>query len=221
MNPPAALEAKGVCFAYGKGSRAYRFSDWDASFPAGSITAISGPSGCGKSTRLYLLGLMLRPQRGRVYLGGERVDDLPDAGRSALRARSFGFVFQDAILDATRTVLDNVVEAAIYRGEQPHVSRLRAQELIEHLGVTVPLARRPGEISGGQAQRIATCRALLGAPAVLLADEPTGNLDPESADAVLAAFREHADAGGCVVMVTHDPLVARRADAQVMLEAAT
>lgn len=212
------LEAREVSFTYRAGASAFAVAGWSAQFHVGSITAVTGPSGCGKSTRLYLLGLMLGLDGGAICLDGRPVHDLPDAARSALRAHRFGFVFQDAALDPTRTVLDNIVETALYRGQRRAEVTTRAADLMERFAIAVPPNRRPGQISGGQAQRIALCRALLSRPDVVLADEPTGNLDPASAEAVLLALREHADAGGCVVVVTHDPQVARWADQRLALE---
>jgi putative ABC transport system ATP-binding protein len=116
--------------------------------------------------------------------------------------------------------LDNVVETALYRGQRRRDVTTRAVDLMERFDIAVPANRRPGQISGGQAQRIALCRALLSRPDIVLADEPTGNLDPVSANAVLSALREHADEGGCVVVVTHDSAVARWADQRITLERA-
>lgn len=194
-------------------------ADWSAEFPAGSISAITGPSGCGKSTSLYLLALMLRLRTGAVRLGGRRVDDLPDAERARIRAEKFGFVFQDAALDPTRTVLANVLETALYRGLDPRGLKGRAIELLTTMGVDVPAERLPGQISGGQAQRIALCRALVGNPAVVFADEPTGNLDASSTETVLAMLRQRADQGSAVIVITHDQRVAAWGDFQHALVA--
>lgn len=214
----ALLVARDVGFAYPGARDVPVVENWDAAFHGGSITAMTGPSGSGKSTRLYVLAMMLHLTSGRIELDGERVDDWSDAARTALRAHRFGFVFQDAALDPSRSVIDNVVEAALYRGQDRRAVVPRGLQLMERFGITVPARRKPGQISGGQAQRIALCRALVGAPDILLADEPTGNLDGASADVVLGAFREHADAGGCVIVVTHDESVANRADARVQIE---
>lgn len=210
--------ARDVGFAYPGARDVPVVEHWDAAFHPGSITAMTGPSGSGKSTRLYVLAMMLHLTSGRIELDAERVDDLPDAERTALRAHRFGFVFQDAALDPSRSVIDNIVEAALYRGQDRDDAVARGRDLMEQFGITVPPQRKPGQISGGQAQRIALCRALVGSPGILLADEPTGNLDTASADVVLGAFREHADAGGCVIVVTHDESVAKRADDRVRIE---
>ncbi|MGA7149601.1 MAG: ATP-binding cassette domain-containing protein [Microbacterium sp.] len=210
------LEARDLTFSYARGV-APVIEGWSAQFPAGTTTALTGPSGRGKSTILYLLGLMLRPRSGQVLVGGTAVSGLHDAAKAHLRADRFGFVFQDAALDQTRTVIDNVIEAALYRGDRRDRVSLHARELLERFGVDVPPNRKPGQVSGGQAQRIALCRALLGAPSILLADEPTGNLDPQTTDLVVGALRDHAANGATVVIVTHSPDVANACDRRIQL----
>lgn len=213
------LAAHEIGFRYGGADEDYRLDGWSAAFPRGAVTAMTGPSGCGKSTRLYLLALMLRIHSGTIELDGRRVDNLPDAARAELRATRFGFVFQDAALDTSRSVLDNILETTLYRGERAADHRARALDLLHELDVVVPADRKPGQVSGGQGQRIATCRALLARPDLILADEPTGNLDPASSAVVLAALRRHTDEGGAVIIVTHDPVVAAWADHRLELQA--
>lgn len=213
--PALLLEARDITFGYIPGSPVLR--ELSADFAAGSMTAMTGPSGRGKSTLLYLLGLMLRPSSGQILIGGFDVGGLRDAARARLRADRFGFVFQDAALDATRTVLDNITETALYRQEsRRHVER-RALGLLDRFEVDLPASRKPGQVSGGQAQRIALCRALLNSPQILLADEPTGNLDPATSDLVVGALREHAHAGNAVIVVTHSPDVAAASDVEIRL----
>ena len=178
---------------------------------------MTGPSGRGKSTLLYLLGLMLKPSAGHVLIEGADASRLSDSRRADLRARYFGFVFQDSALDATRTVLDNVLETALYRNAPRKAARSRAHDLMEQFGVNIRASARPGQVSGGQAQRIALCRALLNDPLVLLADEPTGNLDPASANLVIDALHAQARSGAAVIVVTHDPTLVARCDRKINL----
>ncbi|MES2866926.1 ABC transporter ATP-binding protein [Microbacterium sp.] len=215
MDESYALEARDVTFGYVPGSPV--LDRWSAGFPTGSMTALTGPSGRGKSTLLYLLGLMLHPGDGEVLLDGRPTRPLSDAKRAHLRAERFGFVFQDAALDATRTVLDNVIETSFYRADRRKEAINRALELLDLFGVDVPPRRKPGQVSGGQAQRIALCRALLNEPGVLLADEPTGNLDPVTTDLVVSALRDHARSGAAVIVVTHTPHVAEACDREIRL----
>lgn len=181
-------------------------------FSDASITAVTGPSGRGKSTLLYVLGLLLRPTRGRVLLDGVAVDQARDATRSRLRATTFGFIFQDASLDASRTIEDGVVEPALYAGSRRAEVLPVARRLLTELGVVARADHLPGEISGGQAQRVAVCRALVNDPRVILADEPTGNLDRDNARIVLDALRGATSSGRTVVVATHDPFVLDYAD---------
>lgn len=191
--------------------------EWSAGFRAGEVVAVTGPSGQGKSTLLYLLGLMLKPGGGEVLLDGIPVHALPDRRRAQLRAYEFGFVFQDAALDQSRTVLDNILETVLYRGGDRRTASARAYELMEQFGVGLRAGAKPGQVSGGQAQRIALCRALLGDPRVLLADEPTGNLDPASSDVVVDALHTQANRGATVIVVTHDPALVARCDRRIDL----
>ncbi|PWC04186.1 ABC transporter ATP-binding protein [Agromyces badenianii] len=211
----ALLAADGLSFGYD--SRSLLLDGWSADFHAGEVVAVTGPSGRGKSTLLYLLGMMLKPVGGRVLVDGEAAQGLPDRDRAALRSSTFGFVFQDAALDASRTVLDNILETVLYRGDDRRAATGRAHELMDQFGVALRAGAKPGQVSGGQAQRIALCRALLGDPRILLADEPTGNLDPASSDVVVTALHEQARRGAAVIVVTHDPALIARCDRELML----
>lgn len=212
----ALLRAQGVSFRY-RSSQEDVLAGVDLPVAPRALTALTGPSGSGKSTLLYLLALMLRPSSGEVWLGGQATSGMLDHERAALRAHRYGFVFQDASLDPTRTVLDNVVETALYRDEDRAVALIRGRELLEQFGVGHRAAHRPGEISGGQAQRIALCRALLHQPDVVVADEPTGNLDAASTEVVLQALRDEAQRGATVVIATHEAHVVAACDQRVDL----
>lgn len=169
-----------------------------------SVTALVGRSGSGKSTLLYLLGLMITPNSGRITINGKDTAGLPDWRRAQLRAQLMGFVFQDAILDPARSVLDNVLEGTLYGPGDPGKARERALQLLSEFRVEVDPRRRPGQISGGQAQRVALCRAFIHEPRIVLADEPSGNLDDETASLVWDALTARARAGAVVIVATHD-----------------
>lgn len=209
------IEVQNVSFDYVRGRPVV--DRWSATFSAGTMTALTGPSGRGKSTILYLLGLMLRPGAGEIAVDGQATARMNDLQRARLRAGMFGFVFQDAALDSTRTLIDNVTEPAFYRGDDRAAAAIRGRALLSRFGVDLPPGRKPGQVSGGQAQRIALCRALITDPRIILADEPTGNLDPTTSSAVVDALREHARAGAAVVVVTHSPIVATLCDEEIRL----
>lgn len=211
------LSVADLSFRYGKDG-AELFGGLTHTFTSGAITAVTGASGRGKSTLLYVLGLLLRPSAGHVRLGGRSLSDLPDGSRSAIRASTVGFVFQDASLDPRRSVLDNVCEPAVYAGLDMTDTRDRARALVERLAPGIDTRRRPGQISGGQAQRIAIARALINGPTVVLADEPTGNLDAENTASVLHLLRDAAERGTTVVVATHDPSVSDFADEILTLQ---
>lgn len=173
-------------------------------FEPGTLTVLTGPSGCGKSTLLYILALLLTPTSGEVLWDGKPVAQLSDAARARLRAQHSGFVFQDSLLDPSRTALDNVLEASWVARQHSGKAQRRAQELLEQLGLRDRASHRPREISGGQAQRIALARALVREPTVIFADEPSGNLDHESADTVWEILHNSAADGATVLVATHD-----------------
>jgi putative ABC transport system ATP-binding protein/lipoprotein-releasing system ATP-binding protein len=210
------IEVEDLRFSYRRGGEEL-FGGLTCAFPAGQVTVVTGPSGAGKSTLMYLLGLLLTPTGGAVLYDGRRASALRDRERSRLRATDVGFVFQDAALDQSRTVLDNVVEGALYRGTSRRRTEARARGLLDRFGVELRETHRPGEVSGGQAQRIGLCRALIKEPVMVLADEPTGNLDRASADVVLDALVEVARTGATVVTSSHDPAVVERGDRVVAL----
>lgn len=215
----AELSVADLRFAYTRGAEEL-FDGLTHRFTPGAVTALTGPSGRGKSTLLYVLGLMLTPSAGVVRLGDVDASALPDRRRARLRATSVGFVFQDAELDPSRPILDSVVEPGLYAGLSRRELEGRARILLERFGLGHRAEHRPGQVSGGQAQRVAVCRALVNTPAVVLADEPTGNLDPTTAalvmDLLLAQTREQ---GASLVLVTHSDAAAARADRVLRLTA--
>lgn len=216
-NVTPVLTVQGLRFSYPKGGEEL-FNGLTHDFSLGRVTAVTGESGSGKSTLLYVLGLLLTPASGQVWIAGQDTTGAPDAERSAIRASRIGFVFQDAELDPSRRVLDSVLEPAMYAGHSRADKRARALELLGRFGVAHRATHRPGQVSGGQAQRVAVCRALLLDPSIVLADEPTGNLDRDNAELVLGALQTAArDHQATVVIATHDPFVLEHADEVVSL----
>jgi putative ABC transport system ATP-binding protein len=184
----------------------------DLAVAEGEFVSVMGPSGCGKSTLLHLLGGLDRPTRGEVHLGGRRVDQLSEAAWAILRRRQIGFVFQFFNLIGNLTVADNVELPGLLAGLSPREARSRRRELLADLAIEEVAGSVPNRISGGQQQRVALARALVNRPAVLLADEPTGNLDSQSTREVLELLRGHHERGQTIVLVTHDARVASAAD---------
>lgn len=216
MSSGTAVGTRDLTFAYHAGA-APVIDGLSVELPVGAVTTLTGPSGSGKSTLLYLLALMIRPTAGQVVWDQVATSGLSDAQRSRLRATEVGFVFQDALLDPARSVLANVCDSALFAGMPRAVAVSRARELTARFGVEHREDHRPGEISGGQAQRVALCRALLTDPRVIFADEPTGNLDDASAEIVWQALVAHAASGATVVVSTHDRALAARSDREVRL----
>jgi putative ABC transport system ATP-binding protein len=182
----------------------------------GEYVAIVGPSGSGKSTLMHLLGCLDRPTSGTLQVGGRDVSAMSDGELATLRNRTIGFVFQSFQLLARTSALDNVSLPLVYRGVRGAARRDRAAAALESVGLGHRLRHRPGQLSGGEQQRVAIARALVGEPSLLLADEPTGNLDTRSGAEVMAALeRLNAERGVAVVVVTHDREVAAMARRRV------
>ena len=178
----------------------------------GEFVAVMGPSGAGKSTLLHILGLIDRPTMGELLLKGKKTHEMNEKERAALRNRFLGFVFQAHYLLPEFTALENVAIPLIIGGLDPTQAKRRAQGVLERVGLAPRLHHKPSELSGGEQQRVAVARALINNPALLLADEPTGNLDRETGLQLIELLLElHQERGMTVVMVTHDPLLASKA----------
>jgi putative ABC transport system ATP-binding protein len=191
--------------------------DVDLTIGRGEYVSVMGRSGSGKSTLLHLLGLLDRPTGGTYVLDGVDTADLNERQRARLRAQRIGFVFQSFHLVAHTSALDNVMLGGLYTGRSSRDCRAVAETTLERVGLSSRRQARPDVLSGGERQRVAIARALVNSPTLLLADEPTGNLDSVTASDVLALFGElHAD-GATVVMITHDPDVAAHADRAIRI----
>ena len=183
----------------------------------GEYLSIAGPSGCGKSTLLAILGLLDTPSEGTYYLNGKPVTGLKMSERARIRNREIGFIFQAFNLIGDLTVYENVELPLTYRGMPSSERKRRVQEALERVGMQHRMKHYPSQLSGGQQQRVAVARALAGDPLILLADEPTGNLDSHNGEAVMTLLRELHKAGSTICMVTHDPRYAEFADRTIHL----
>jgi len=191
----------------------------DIELGIGEFVAIMGPSGSGKSTLLHVLGGLEPATSGEIWLRGQRVDGLSTAAWAILRRQHIGFVFQFFNLLSNMTVADNVELPALLAGATPRQARKRREELLTELGISDKADAAPARLSGGEQQRVALARALANEPSVLLADEPTGNLDVEAGAGVLELLRAGADEGRAVVLVTHEHAAASMADRVLRLDA--
>jgi putative ABC transport system ATP-binding protein len=195
----------------------HALSKVDVEIKRGEYVSIGGPSGCGKSTLLSILGLLDSPTEGSYSLNGRSVAELPARERARVRNREIGFIFQSFNLIGDLTVFENVELPLTYRGMRPAERRQRVTEALERVGMAHRAKHLPSQLSGGQQQRVAVARAVAGEPVILLADEPTGNLDSKSGEAVMGLLRELYQSGATICMVTHDPRYARHADRHVYL----
>jgi len=195
----------------------HALSGIDLTIRRGEFVAIAGPSGCGKSTLLSILGLLDSPSGGVYELNGRHVQDLDFAERARIRNREIGFIFQSFNLIGDLTVYENVELPLTYRGMRAAERHERSVKALERVGMGHRAKHLPSQLSGGQQQRVAVARALVGEPSILLADEPTGNLDSRNGDAVMGLLRELHRAGSTICMVTHDPRFTRHAERAVHL----
>jgi ABC-type lipoprotein export system ATPase subunit len=214
----SVLRARGLRKEYGKGEGLVRAVDGvDLDIGAGETVAVMGPSGCGKSTLLHLLGGLDRPSGGEVSLNRRRIDDIGEKALARMRRTDVGFVFQAFHLMEELTAIENVELSALLAGRSPRAARRRAEELLEQVGLTDRARFLPSALSGGQRQRVAIARALSNEPLVVLADEPTGNLDSAAILDVLRLFESLHESGQTLVIVTHDARIAATADRMISM----
>jgi len=216
MEPLISLEAIKKVF-YTDEVETHALADIHLTIARGEYVSIAGPSGCGKSTLLSILGLLDTPTEGTYTLNGQAVAKLDFAARARIRNKEIGFIFQSFNLIGNLTVFENVELPLTYRGMGAGDRKQAALSALERVGMGHRMKHYPSQLSGGQQQRVAVARALGGKPSILLADEPTGNLDSKNGEAVMDLLRELHREGATICMVTHDPRFARHADRQIHL----
>jgi len=213
------IELKGIYKVYDMGEVEVAALDGiDFRMRRGEFVSVVGASGSGKSTLLHILGCLDTATSGSYLLEGQEVTRLPDRELSRIRNRHFGFIFQAYNLLPDMTALENVEQTLVYAGVAPRERRERAARALEQVGLGDRLRHLPSQLSGGQQQRVAIARALINEPTLLLADEPTGNLSSEAGDAILEIITSLHERGMSIVMVTHDPRIARVAERQVVMQ---
>jgi len=195
----------------------HALSEVDLTIQPGEYVCVAGPSGCGKSTFLSIAGLLDTPTHGKYFLNGRPVEDLSMSERARIRNREIGFIFQSFNLIGDLTVYENVELPLTYRGMRSLERKERVQEALERVGMAHRMKHYPAQLSGGEQQRVAVARALGGKPTILLADEPTGNLDSTNGDAVMGLLSDLHSEGATIGMVSHDPRYAQSAERQIQL----
>ena len=213
------VELRKVSLAYGSGSsRMLALEDATLDIAKGEFIAVVGPSGCGKTTLLNIIGLLDNLTEGHYTLNGQDVRHLSDKAKARLRFQTFGYIFQSFNLLSSHTVAENVALPLGYAGVPKQERLARAAEMLRKVGLLDKMKAYPNELSGGQQQRVAIARALINHPPIILADEPTGNLDSRSSAQIMDILAELADEGATLLLVTHDAGVARRAGRRVRME---
>jgi putative ABC transport system ATP-binding protein len=215
MSGEAVLELDGVSKVYGAEPPVAALRDVSFSVRRGELVAIVGPSGSGKSTLLHIIGTLERPSSGIVRIGGVDAAQLNDRDLSQLRAREIGFVFQQFFLAEHAKVRENVADGLLYAGVPAGERHMRADEALERVGLSNRASFKPTKLSGGERQRVAIARALVRRPAIVLADEPTGNLDSTTGASIIELIREFNAAGATILMITHDAGLADQMPRQV------
>ena len=217
MNKSPVLELRRIERTYGQGETALRvLTDVNLAIHAGEVVALVGPSGSGKSTLLHIAGLLDTPTGGQVIVAGHDASTANDRERTALRRETMGFVYQSHLLLPDFTALENVMMPQLIAGVPVSVARKKAMALLERVGLAGRATHRPGQLSGGEQQRVAIVRALANGPKLLLADEPTGNLDPNTADQVFTGLLKLVrETGLAALIATHNPDLAAQMDRRV------
>jgi len=213
----AVLEMSGVTRVYPGTPPVPALRGIDLRVETGELVSVVGPSGSGKSTLLHIMGTLDRPTAGRVEVGGFDVSRMSDRQLSALRSQRIGFVFQQFHLLDAETALDNVADGLLYTGRPAAERRLMAADTLERVGLGHRMRQHANKLSGGERQRVAVARAVVGRPALVLADEPTGNLDSKTSEAIVDLLEELHTEGITLVVITHNPEIAARFPRQVAL----
>jgi putative ABC transport system ATP-binding protein len=217
MSRASVLELDGVTKVYGEDPPVPALRGVSFSVRRGELVAIVGPSGSGKTTLLHLMGTLERPTSGRAFITGHDIARLTDGELAALRATQIGFVFQQFFLAEHSTLLENVADGLLYAGVSAGARRAQAADALTAVGLGERLKARPTQLSGGERQRVAIARALIGAPAIVLADEPTGNLDSATGEQIMSLIEQLNDDGATIVVITHEQAIAQRCPRRIQI----